>query len=174
MIYDDLLSGKKRMAVIGLGYVGLPIALEFARKIPVTGFDVKTDRIDMMKNGVDPSNELSAGDFKGCDILFTSETDDLKEASFYIVAVPTPVDLHKKPDLKPLLSATETVGRVLSEGDYVVYESTVYPGCTEEDCILHLRIEISGPVQGGIFPRAYQSRGPGTHPAPDHQGDVGL
>ena len=131
------------MAVIGLGYVGLPIALEFARKISVIGFDVKSDRIEMMKKGIDPSNELGDEDFKGCDILFTSEMEDLKEASFYIVAVPTPIDLHNKPDLAPLLSATETVGKVLSEGDYVVYESTVYPGCTEEDCI-PLLCRISG------------------------------
>ena len=135
MIYNDLLNKKKKMAIIGLGYVGLPIALEFARKIQVIGFDIKPERIDMMKNRVDPSNELSAEDFDGCDISFTSDLEDLKEAAFYIVAVPTPIDSHKKPDLRPLLSATETVGKVLSEGDYVVYESTVYPGCTEEDCI---------------------------------------
>ena len=135
MIYKDLLSGKKKLAVIGLGYVGLPIALEFARKISVIGFDIKPERIDLMKKGIDPSNELTSEDFKGCDIKFTSRLEDLKEASFYIVAVPTPIDIHKKPDLKPLLSATESVGKVISEGDYVVYESTVYPGCTEEDCI---------------------------------------
>ena len=135
MIYDDLLSRKKKLAVIGLGYVGLPIALEFARKISVIGFDIKPDRIDMMKKGIDPSNELSPSDFEGCDILYTSDLEELKKASFYIVAVPTPIDVHKKPDLGPLLSATDTVGRALSEGDYVVYESTVYPGCTEEDCI---------------------------------------
>jgi UDP-N-acetyl-D-galactosamine dehydrogenase len=143
MIYDDLLSGKQKMAVIGLGYVGLPIALEFARKISVIGFDIKADRIELMKKGIDPSNELSSEDFEGCDIKFTSDLEDLKEASFYIVAVPTPIDVHKKPDLRPLLSATETVGKVLSEGDYVVYESTVYPGCTEEDCIPLLE-KISG------------------------------
>jgi len=131
------------MAVIGLGYVGLPIALEFARKISVIGFDVKPDRIEMMKKGIDPSNEIAVENFKGCDILFTPDMEDLKEASFYIVAVPTPIDLHNKPDLAPLLSATETVGKVLSEGDYVVYESTVYPGCTEEDCI-PLLCRISG------------------------------
>jgi UDP-N-acetyl-D-galactosamine dehydrogenase len=143
MIYDDLLNGRKKMAVIGLGYVGLPIALEFARKISVIGFDIKADRIEMMKKGIDPSNELSPEDFEGCNIVFTSELEDLQEASFYIVAVPTPIDGHKLPDLKPLLSATETVGKVLSEGDYVVYESTVYPGCTEEDCI-PLLSRISG------------------------------
>lgn len=135
MIYDDLLSGNKKMAVIGLGYVGLPIALEFAKKISVIGFDIKQDRIDLMNNKVDPSNELSSEDFDGCDIEFTTSLDVIREASFYIVAVPTPIDEHKNPDLAPLLSATTTVGKVLSEGDYVVFESTVYPGCTEEDCI---------------------------------------
>jgi len=143
MIYNDLLSGKKKMAVIGLGYVGLPIALEFAKKISVIGFDIRSDRVDMMKNRVDPSNELSSEDFEGCDIEFTSSIDDLREAAFYVVAVPTPIDEHKNPDLSPVLSATTTVGKVLSEGDYVVYESTVYPGCTEEDCI-PLLSEVSG------------------------------
>lgn len=135
MIYDDLLNGNKKMAVIGLGYVGLPIALEFAKKISVIGFDIKPDRVEMMKNSVDPSNELSSEDFQGCDIKFTADIEDLREASFFVVAVPTPIDEHKNPDLSPVLSATTTVGKVLSEGDYVVYESTVYPGCTEEDCI---------------------------------------
>ncbi len=143
MIYDDLLSGDKKMAVIGLGYVGLPIALEFAKKISVIGFDIKQDRVDMMKNHVDPSNELSSEDFEGCDIEFTTSLEAIREASFYIVAVPTPIDEHKNPDLAPLLSATTTVGKVLQEGDYVVYESTVYPGCTEEDCIPLLE-EVSG------------------------------
>ena len=142
-MYDDLVNKNKKMAIIGLGYVGLPIALEFARKISVIGFDIKEDRIKMMKNRVDPSNELEAKDFDGCDILFTSNMEDLREASFYIVAVPTPIDMHKNPDLTPVISATETVGKVLSEGDYVVYESTVYPGCTEEDCI-PLLSKISG------------------------------
>jgi len=109
----------------------------------VIGFDIKPDRVDLMKQGIDPSNELESKDFEGCDIQFTANLDDLKEAAFYIVAVPTPIDMHKKPDLKPLLSATKSVGRVLSEGDYVVYESTVYPGCTEEDCIPIL-VEESG------------------------------
>jgi len=143
MIYKDLVSKEKKMAIIGLGYVGLPIALEFARKISVIGFDIKPDRVEMMKNKVDPSNELAAEDFEGCDIHFTSNIEDLREASFYIIAVPTPIDVHKKPDLTPVMSATETVGTVLSEGDYVVYESTVYPGCTEEDCIPLLSV-VSG------------------------------
>ena len=131
----ELIEKKKTMAVIGLGYVGLPIALEFAKKIRVIGFDIKEDRVAMMKNNIDPSNELEAEAFDDCDITFTSKIDEIREASFYIVAVPTPIDEHKKPDLRPLLSATETVGKVIEKGDYVVYESTVYPGCTEEDCI---------------------------------------
>lgn len=123
------------MAVIGLGYVGLPIALEFARKINVIGYDIKPDRIEMMKKKIDPSNELSSDAFNDCNIHFTAQAEEVKEAKFFIVAVPTPIDDHKKPDLKPLLSATTIVGQLLKKGDYVVYESTVYPGCTEEDCI---------------------------------------
>jgi UDP-N-acetyl-D-galactosamine dehydrogenase len=142
-MYNELVNKEKTMAVIGLGYVGLPIALEFAKKIRVIGFDIKDDRIEMMRNNIDPSNELEAEDFEGCDITFTSHLEDLKEASFFIVAVPTPIDEHKKPDLSPLLSATKSVGKVLDKGNYVVYESTVYPGCTEEDCIPLLE-EISG------------------------------
>ena len=142
-MYQELVDKKKTMAVIGLGYVGLPIALEFAKKIKVIGFDIREDRIEQMKKRIDPSKELKQEDFDGTDITFTANIEDLKEASFYIVAVPTPIDEHKQPDLRPLLSATKTVGQVLSKGDYVVYESTVYPGCTEEDCI-PLLSEVSG------------------------------
>ncbi|MFC2112563.1 nucleotide sugar dehydrogenase [Bacteroidota bacterium] len=131
----DLLEGKKKLAVIGLGYVGLPITLELARKIKVIGFDIRPDRVEMMKSGKDPSNELDPEAFNGCDIQFTSREEDLKDASFFIVAVPTPIDDHKQPDLGPLLSACDTVGEYIDEGDYVVFESTVYPGCTEEDCV---------------------------------------
>ena len=113
-MYNELVSKDKTMAVIGLGYVGLPIALEFAKKIRVIGFDIREDRIEMMRKNIDPSNELTARDFEGCDITFTASIDDLKEASFYVVAVPTPIDEHKKPDLSPLLSATRTVGKVLA------------------------------------------------------------
>ncbi len=134
-MYKDIIEKKKKIAVIGLGYVGLPIALEFARKVSVVGFDINSKRVDMMKNHIDPSGELDSEAFKDCDIVFTDSLDVLKEASFYIVAVPTPIDEHKLPDLKPLLGASETIGKVLSKGDYVVFESTVYPGCTEEDCI---------------------------------------
>lgn len=134
-MYQDLLDKKKKLAVIGLGYVGLPIALEFARKISVIGFDINPKRVDMMKNKIDPSNELDASAFDGCDIEFTADIEVLKQASFYIVAVPTPVDENNIPDLVPVIKASETVGKVISKGDYVVYESTVYPGCTEEDCL---------------------------------------
>lgn len=136
----ELIEKKRTMALIGLGYVGLPIALEFAKKIKVIGFDIKEDRVEKMRNNIDPSNELEAEAFNDCDITFTTDIEKIREASFYIVAVPTPIDEHKKPDLRPLLSATETVGKVLKKGDYVVYESTVYPGCTEEDCIPLLEI----------------------------------
>ena len=123
------------LAVIGLGYVGLPIALEFARKLQVIGFDINAGRVEQMKNGIDPSGELTQESFAGCDITFTDSLDVLRQAQFYIVAVPTPIDEHAQPDLRPLLGAFTTVGKVLKRSDYVVLESTVYPGCTEEDCI---------------------------------------
>ena len=134
-IYQKLINKETKLAVIGLGYVGLPIALEFARKVKVIGFDINKERVAMMRDHVDPSKELVASDFEGCDIQFTADLDDLKEATFFIVAVPTPIDDANVPDLKPLLGASSTVGKVLKKGDYVVFESTVYPGCTEEDCV---------------------------------------
>jgi UDP-N-acetyl-D-galactosamine dehydrogenase len=134
-MYNKIISKEAKIAVIGLGYVGLPIALEFARKTSVIGFDINQERVEMMKNHHDPSGELTEEAFKGCDIEFTTSLDVLRKASFFIVAVPTPIDAHNLPDLKPLLGASKTVGAVLKKGDYVVYESTVYPGCTEEDCI---------------------------------------
>lgn len=134
-MYEKIVNKEATLAVIGLGYVGLPIALEFAKKIKVIGFDINAKRVEMMKNNIDPSGELEASAFEGTDITFTDNLDVLREAQFFIVAVPTPIDEHAMPDLKPLLSASKTVGKVLKKGDYVVYESTVYPGCTEEDCI---------------------------------------
>ncbi|MFW5889811.1 MAG: nucleotide sugar dehydrogenase [Marinilabiliaceae bacterium] len=123
------------LSVIGLGYVGLPIALEFARKMKVVGFDIKPDRIEKMKKHIDPSNELEPADFEGCDIQFTSNPEDIKKAQFHVVAVPTPINKHNLPELRPLLSATRSVGKALKKGDYVVFESTVYPGCTDDDCV---------------------------------------
>jgi len=134
-LYDRLLKKEAKLAVIGLGYVGLPIALAFARKIKVVGFDINQKRVDMMRNGEDPSNELDASEFEGRDIHFTADLEDLRDVEFFIVAVPTPIDSQNIPDLTPLLGATRTVGQVLKKNDYVVYESTVYPGCTEEDCV---------------------------------------
>lgn len=151
---ESLLQREKKLAVIGLGYVGLPIALEFARTISVIGFDINQKRVDMMRLGIDPSNELSAESFQGCDIHFTASIEDIKEASFFIVAVPTPVDQHNVPDLKPVLSASQTIGQVLKKGDYVVFESTVYPGCTEEDCLPVLE-EVSGLKMGIDFKLGY-------------------
>jgi UDP-N-acetyl-D-galactosamine dehydrogenase len=142
-IYQKLIDKEATLAVIGLGYVGLPIALEFARKTKVVGFDINAERVEMMKNNIDPSNELESSDFDNCDITFTHEINDLKDVDFYVVAVPTPIDEINIPDLTPLLSASKTVGKVLSKGNYVVYESTVYPGCTEEDCVPVLE-ELSG------------------------------
>lgn len=134
-LYDRLLKKDAKLAVIGLGYVGLPIALAFARKIKVVGFDINQQRVDMMRRGEDPSNELGPEEFQGCDIHFTADLNDLKDVEFFIVAVPTPIDSQNIPDLTPLIGASKTVGQVLKKGDYVVYESTVYPGCTEEDCV---------------------------------------
>src|SRR3989344_319271 len=142
-IYNKLIRKEAKLAVIGLGYVGLPIALEFARKIKVVGFDINQSRVDLMKQNIDPSNELEAADFDDRDILFTAKLEDLKDVEFFIIAVPTPIDDANLPDLKPLLGASRTVAQVLKKGDYVVYESTVYPGCTEEDCIPVLE-ELSG------------------------------
>ncbi len=134
-MYQDLLEKKKILAVIGLGYAGLPIALEFAKKIKVIGFDINAERINMMRNKIDPSQELGTSDFEGCEIEFTDDLDVLRKANFFIVAVPTPVDEHNVPNLIPVTQASESIGKVIKKGDYVVYESTVYPGCTEEDCV---------------------------------------
>ncbi len=142
-VLEDLINKESKLAVIGLGYVGLPIALEFARHIKVVGFDINKERVEMMKRNEDPSQELEASAFEGCDIEFTANLDDLKDVQFFVVAVPTPIDEYNAPDLRPLIGASKTVGQVLKKGDYVVYESTVYPGCTEDDCVPILE-ELSG------------------------------
>ncbi|MBC8153823.1 MAG: nucleotide sugar dehydrogenase [Bacteroidetes bacterium] len=132
---NALRDKQKQIAVVGLGYVGLPVALEFARHFRVIGFDIDAGRIARMQRAEDPSRELSPDAFAGTDILFTADPDDLKQAHFFVVAVPTPIDDYKVPDLRPLRQASEAIGRALKPGDYVVYESTVYPGCTEDDCL---------------------------------------
>ncbi len=134
-IFNDIEQGNKSIAVIGLGYVGLPLALEFSRKYKVVGFDINPKRVEMLRRNEDPSKEVEAHEFEGCNITFSHNLDDIKSCNFYIVAVPTPIDEGKNPDLKPLIGASRTVGKVIKKGDYVVFESTVYPGCTEEDCI---------------------------------------
>ena len=117
-MFQQLINKETKLSVVGLGYVGLPIALEFARKMKVIGFDIKPSRVEMMKKGIDPSNELETSDFEGCDIQFSSDPSDLREATFHVVAVPTPINKHNLPDLNPLLSASRTVGKALKKGDY--------------------------------------------------------
>lgn len=154
MIYNKLLAKESKLAVIGLGYVGLPIALEFAKKIKVVGFDINHDRVELMKNNIDPSNELESSDFEGADILFSADPKDLHDVNFFIIAVPTPINESNLPDLRPVIGASKTVGNALKKGDYVVYESTVYPGCTEEDCVPVLE-EVSGLKWGEDFNVGY-------------------
>jgi UDP-N-acetyl-D-galactosamine dehydrogenase len=135
MIFNELKEKRNILSVVGLGYVGLPIALEFAKHFKVIGFDINEKRVQLMNHKIDPSKELKSEAFEGADILFTSDVEILKRASFHIVAVPTPIDKNNLPDLTPLKKASETVGKALKKGDYVVFESTVYPGATEDDCI---------------------------------------
>jgi UDP-N-acetyl-D-galactosamine dehydrogenase len=123
------------ISVTGLGYVGLPLALEFAKKYKVIGFDINETRIALMKQGIDPSNELSADAFANRDITFTTDIEQAREANFHIIGVPTDIDKNKVPNLTPLFRASKSIGKILKKGDTVVYESTVYPGCTEEDCV---------------------------------------
>ena len=153
-MYTDLVAKKKKLAVIGLGYVGLPIALEFAKKLSVVGFDIDEKRVELMKKGIDPSHELSKEAFEDCDIAFTNSLKVLKEANFFIVAVPTPVDEHNVPDLTPIQKASQTIGKVIKKGDYVVFESTVYPGGTEED-FLPIVEKLSGLKNGIDFKSGY-------------------
>jgi UDP-N-acetyl-D-galactosamine dehydrogenase len=125
-----------KLAIIGLGYVGLPLAIEFAKKRSVIGFDIQQKRIKDLQSGIDKNLEVTEQEFRDAkQLIITSDIQNLKNANCYIVAVPTPVDKYKKPDLKLLFSASEIVGKILKKGDVVIYESTVYPGCTEEDCV---------------------------------------
>jgi UDP-N-acetyl-D-galactosamine dehydrogenase len=125
-----------KLSIIGLGYVGLPLAVEFGRKRPVVGFDINQRRIDELRAGNDFTLETTQEELAAAKHLsYTTNLDDLHACNCYIVTVPTPIDEHKRPDLTPLIKASETVGKVLKKGDIVIYESTVYPGCTEEDCV---------------------------------------
>ncbi len=151
---EKYLSKRDKICVVGLGYVGLPVALEFARKFRLVGFDINPSRVGLMQQGVDPSHELEASEFDGCDITFTANPADIRDCTFFVVAVPTPIDEHKNPDLTPILSACKFVGGALKDGDVVVFESTVYPGCTEEDCIPVLE-KTSGLTFGENFTVGY-------------------
>jgi len=127
---------RNKIAIIGLGYVGLPLAVEFGKKYPTIGFDINQNRIEELKTGFDRTLEIESDNLKSSTFLkFANTLEEIKEATIYIVTVPTPIDKNNRPDLTPLIKASETVGKVLSKGDIVVYESTVYPGCTEEDCV---------------------------------------
>lgn len=134
-VYKDLLDKKERLAVVGLGYVGMPIAVAFAKKIEVIGFDVNAAKIELYKSGVDPTHEVGDEAIKNTTISFSSDEKVLRQAKFLIVAVPTPVNQDKTPDLAPVIGASEVVGRNLAPGTIVVYESTVYPGVTEDICV---------------------------------------
>jgi UDP-N-acetyl-D-galactosamine dehydrogenase len=133
---------NRTIAVIGLGYVGLPLAVEFGNKRPVIGFDIKADRIAQLRAGHDYTLEVPQDELKDASYLtFTGDVEDLRKAQVYIITVPTPVDKANRPDLTPLVKASETVGKVLKAGDVVIYESTVYPGATEEVCVPILELE---------------------------------
>lgn len=153
-LYRHLVNKKEKLSLIGLGYVGLPIAVAFAKKIDVIGFDINKGKINLFKNGVDPTKEVGDTEIKRTTVEFTSDEKKLKEAKFHIVAVPTPINKDKTPDLMPLKSATRTLGKNLIKGSIVVFESTVYPGVTEEICIPILE-EESGLIAGVDFKVGY-------------------
>jgi len=169
-IFKDLLKRRRSIAIVGLGYVGLPLAVELARVFNVTGFDIKKEHIDNLSRGVDSSGEVTKKTLRSSRIDFTSDPRRLKEASIIIITVPTPVDEHKIPDLSPLKSASEVVGRNLQKGAVVVYESTVYPGVTEEICVPILE-RFSGMRCGEDFKVGYSPErinpGDKAHRLPD-------
>lgn len=142
-LYEKVLSGEEKIALVGLGYVGMPIAVAFAKKVSVIGFDLNSEKIELYKKGLDPTKEIGDEGIQKTSVDFTSDEAMLRNAKFIIVAVPTPVNSDHTPDLTPVVSASEIVGRNLTEGAIVVYESTVYPGCTEDVCIPILE-KISG------------------------------
>ena len=153
-LFEKVIAKKAKISIIGLGYVGLPIAVAFARKAEVIGFDINVDKIELYKKGVDPTKEVGNEALKETTVKFTSDPSRLKEAKFHIVAVPTPVNRDRTPDLEPLKTASQTLGRNLREGSVVVYESTVYPGVTEEICVPILE-EESGLKYGVDFKVGY-------------------
>lgn len=134
-VYNDLISKKTNIAVIGLGYVGMPLAIEFAKHFNVVGFDLNKEKINLYNNGIDPTNEVGDEAIKNTSMTFSCDPEIISTAKFHIVAVPTPINLDKTPDFKPIISASTILGKYLSKGSIVVYESTVYPGVTEDICI---------------------------------------
>lgn len=146
-IYLELLNRQKKMAVIGLGYVGMPIAVQFAKKIDVVGFDINPSKIEEYKKGHDVTGEVGDNELKNTSLSFTNDESDLKNVCFFVVAVPTPVNLDKTPDLSPVIGASEVVGRNIQKGSIVVFESTVYPGVTEDVCVPIIE-KVSGLVAG--------------------------
>lgn len=153
-LYNRLVEGKEKLALVGLGYVGMPIAVSFAKKIDVIGFDLNKEKIELYKKGIDPTNEVGNEIIKNTTVEFTTDETKLKEAKFIIVAVPTPVNMDHTPDLTPVIGASKIVGRNLTKDTIVVYESTVYPGCTEDVCIPILEQE-SGMKCGRDFKIGY-------------------
>ena len=134
-MFNKLKQGENKISVIGLGYVGLPIALEFGRKFSVVGYDIDEERINMLNAGIDEGNDIEPHAFENTNVVFTTDLKELETCNFHIIAVPTPVDEHKVPDLSPLIAATKSIAGILKTGDYIVYESTVFPGCTEDICL---------------------------------------
>ena len=136
LLFEKIINREEKLSLVGLGYVGMPIAVAFAQKgVDVIGFDLNKAKIDLYKNGIDPTKEVGDEAIKNSTVHFTSDEKDLQKAKFHIVAVPTPVNTDHTPDLTPVIGASEIVGRNLTKGSYVVFESTVYPGCTEDVCI---------------------------------------
>ncbi|MDK2562967.1 nucleotide sugar dehydrogenase [Romboutsia sedimentorum] len=153
-LYNDILNRKEKIAVVGLGYVGIPLAVEFAKHVDVIGFDINEEKVSSYIDGYDVTKEVGDENLKNTSVEFTTDENKLKEAKFYIVAVPTPINSDKTPNLRPVIGATETVARNITEGSIVVYESTVYPGTTEEICIPILE-KISGLKYGEDFKIGY-------------------
>lgn len=153
-LYDKIVEKKEKISVVGLGYVGMPIAVAFAKKVDVIGFDLNTKKIDLYKSGIDPTNEVGNDEIKKTTVEFAADETKLREAKFHIVAVPTPINSDKTPDLSPVEGASRIVGRNLTVGSIVVYESTVYPGVTEDICIPILE-EESGLKCGVDFKIGY-------------------
>lgn len=153
-LYEKIISGEEKISLVGLGYVGMPIAVAFSKKVKVIGFDINEKKIELYKNGIDPTNEVGNQAISECAVEFTSDAEKLKEAKFHIVAVPTPVNDDKTPDLSPVEGASRVLGKSLTKGSVVVYESTVYPGVTEDVCVPILE-EESGLKCGTDFKIGY-------------------